>query len=101
VEADAAEGVVVAEADSMNAFHDKVGLGWRSDLATGIFTHLDRIDLLEVIADDLQAPVLGSRKTLAPKRNEPDSQMRNALRWKTPILLDWRWPLAALRASVS
>jgi uncharacterized protein (UPF0276 family) len=36
----------------MNAFHDKVGLGWRSDLATGIFAHLDRIDLLEVIADD-------------------------------------------------
>jgi len=52
VEADAAEGVVVAEADSMTAFHDEVGLGWRSDLAAGIFTHLDRIDLLEVIADD-------------------------------------------------
>jgi len=52
VEADAAEGAAVAEADSMNAFHDRVGLGWRSDLAAGIFTHLDRIDLLEVIADD-------------------------------------------------
>ena len=52
MEADAAEGVVVAEADSMTAFHDEVGLGWRSDLAAGIFTHLDRIDLLEVIADD-------------------------------------------------
>jgi len=36
----------------MDRFHDKVGLGWRSDLAAGIFTHLDRIDLLEVIADD-------------------------------------------------
>jgi uncharacterized protein (UPF0276 family) len=36
----------------MNAFHDKVGLGWRSDLAAGIFSHFDRIDLLEVIADD-------------------------------------------------
>jgi len=35
-----------------NGFGDKVGLGWRPDLAAGIFSHLDRIDLLEVIADD-------------------------------------------------
>jgi uncharacterized protein (UPF0276 family) len=53
----AAEGVeeadvVVAEAETMNTFADKVGLGWRADLAAGIFSHLDRIDLLEVIADD-------------------------------------------------
>jgi uncharacterized protein len=48
----AVEGVVVAEADTMNEFHDKVGLGWRNDLAAGIFSHLDQIDLLEVIADD-------------------------------------------------
>ena len=34
------------------AVADKVGLGWRPDLAAGIFSHLDRIDLLEVIADD-------------------------------------------------
>jgi uncharacterized protein (UPF0276 family) len=52
VEADAAEDVAVAEADTMNSFHDKVGLGWRPDLAAGIFSHLDHIDLLEVIADD-------------------------------------------------
>jgi uncharacterized protein (UPF0276 family) len=31
---------------------DRVGIGWRGDLAAGIFAHLDRIDLLEVIADD-------------------------------------------------
>lgn len=31
---------------------DKVGLGWRPDLAAGILSHLDQIDLLEVIADD-------------------------------------------------
>ena len=31
---------------------DRVGIGWRGELAAGIFTHLDRIDLLEVIADD-------------------------------------------------
>lgn len=36
----------------MNLAGDKVGLGWRPDLAAGILSHLDRIDLLEVIADD-------------------------------------------------
>jgi uncharacterized protein (UPF0276 family) len=44
--------VAVAGAKTMNTFADKVGLGWRADLAAGIFGHLDRIDLLEVIADD-------------------------------------------------
>jgi len=42
----------VAEAETMNTFEDRVGLGWRADLAAGIFSSLDRIDLLEVIADD-------------------------------------------------
>jgi uncharacterized protein len=32
--------------------NDRVGLGWRGELAAGIFTHLDKIDLLEIIADD-------------------------------------------------
>ena len=36
----------------MNPTSDKVGLGWRPDLAAGILSHLDRIDLLEIIADD-------------------------------------------------
>jgi uncharacterized protein (UPF0276 family) len=31
---------------------DRVGLGWRPELAAGIFAHLDRIDIVEVIADD-------------------------------------------------
>lgn len=31
---------------------DRVGLGWRGELAAGIFANLDRIDILEVIADD-------------------------------------------------
>lgn len=48
--------VVVAGVEMMNSFADKVGLGWRADLAAGIFTHLDRIDLLEVIADDFPSP---------------------------------------------
>ncbi|HEX2569072.1 MAG TPA: DUF692 domain-containing protein [Polyangia bacterium] len=33
-------------------FRDRVGLGWRRELAAGILTHLDRIDVVEVIADD-------------------------------------------------
>jgi uncharacterized protein (UPF0276 family) len=32
---------------------DHVGLGWRPELAAGILAHLESIDVLEVIADDL------------------------------------------------
>jgi len=32
--------------------NDRVGLGWRPELAAGIFDALDQIDVLEVIADD-------------------------------------------------
>jgi uncharacterized protein len=32
--------------------HDRVGLGWRPELAAGILSNLDRIDAIEVIADD-------------------------------------------------
>jgi uncharacterized protein len=32
--------------------NDRVGLGWRPELAAGIFDALDRIDVLEVIADN-------------------------------------------------
>jgi hypothetical protein len=31
---------------------DRFGLGWRPELAAGILAHLDRLDLIEVIADD-------------------------------------------------
>jgi uncharacterized protein len=31
---------------------DRVGLGWRPELAAGIFANLDEIDVIEVIADD-------------------------------------------------
>jgi hypothetical protein len=31
---------------------DRVGLGWRPELAAGILAHLDRIDVVELIADD-------------------------------------------------
>lgn len=42
---------IIAVPDKIGA-PDRVGLGWRPDLAAGILSHLDRIDLLEVIADD-------------------------------------------------
>lgn len=31
---------------------DRVGVGWRPELAAGILSHLDQIDVIEVIADD-------------------------------------------------
>jgi uncharacterized protein (UPF0276 family) len=33
--------------------HDRVGLGWRDELAAGIISHLDQIDIIEVIAENL------------------------------------------------
>lgn len=46
---------------------DRVGLGWRPELAPGILANLDQIDVVEVIADDyLDAPVQArSLQTLA------------------------------------
>ncbi len=37
---------------SMTGLRDRVGLGWRPALATGILSNLDRVDIVEVIADD-------------------------------------------------
>src|SRR5262245_50809840 len=47
--------------ESQNKFGDRVGIGWRSEIAAGILSNLDRIDVLELIADDLFE---ASRKTL-------------------------------------
>lgn len=47
---------------------DRFGLGWRPELAAGILSNLDRIDIIEVIADDyFDAPKSKRRalKTLA------------------------------------
>lgn len=47
---------------------DRIGLGWRPELAASILSHLDRIDVVEVILDDyLRAPArkLRSLRTLA------------------------------------
>jgi uncharacterized protein (UPF0276 family) len=61
-------GVAGAGVELMSSTRDRIGLGWRPDIAAGIFDHLDRIDLLEVIADDFfEAPAREVRalKTLA------------------------------------
>ncbi len=49
---------------------DRVGLGWRPELAAGIFAHLDEIDVLEVIADDYFDSAARARaiQTLAAQR---------------------------------
>lgn len=50
---------------------DRFGLGWRPELAAGIFANFDRIDVLEVIADDyFRAPRTQVRalKTLARQK---------------------------------
>lgn len=39
-------------ASPLQEMSDRVGLGWRGELAAGIFTHAEKIDLLEIIADD-------------------------------------------------
>lgn len=45
-------GVAVAVGVEMTRFDDRVGLGWRSELAVGILSNLERVDIVEVIADD-------------------------------------------------
>jgi uncharacterized protein (UPF0276 family) len=43
---------VVAVAAVAAEPRDRFGLGWRPELATGILAHRDRIDLVEIVADD-------------------------------------------------
>jgi uncharacterized protein (UPF0276 family) len=55
----------------VNGGADRVGLGWRPELAAGILAHLERIDVLEVIAEDcFAAPpaVLDGLRALARRR---------------------------------
>jgi uncharacterized protein len=44
--------VEVAVVAAVAEFHDRVGLGWRSELAAHIMTHLEHIDIVEVVADN-------------------------------------------------
>lgn len=48
----------------MKAMKDRFGLGWRRELAAGILAHLDRIDVVEVIADDFFAAPRRERRAL-------------------------------------
>jgi hypothetical protein len=47
--------------------HDRAGMGWRPELASGILANLDRIDVLEVIAEEYfeEASRLRALRTLA------------------------------------
>src|SRR5215510_15353973 len=47
-----------------NTIQDRVGLGWRPELAVGVLSHLDRIDVVEVIADDLFDASRNERRAL-------------------------------------
>jgi uncharacterized protein len=51
VAAAVAEVAVVAEV-KVKEMRDRFGIGWRPQLAAGILSNLDRIDVVEVIADD-------------------------------------------------
>ena len=65
VAAGAAEGV---GAEMTQALQDRVGLGWRTELAAGIFAHRDQIDVVEVIAEDwfdAPRPRVSALRTLA------------------------------------
>ena len=66
-----AGAVAADQADAGDAASDRVGLGWRAELALGIMAHLEQIDVLEVIADDLFSAPRRSRRamqTLARQR---------------------------------
>lgn len=48
----------------MNSTPDRIGLGWRPELAAGILANLDRIDVVEVIADDFFDAPRRARRSL-------------------------------------
>jgi uncharacterized protein len=89
--------VVDAEGAEARLMRDRVGLGWRPELAAGIFSNLDRIDVIEAIAEDYwdsstginalkmlaaQKPLvlhgisLGLASTVAPDRKRLDKMAR-------------------------
>jgi uncharacterized protein len=58
------EGAAAVEADYTTKPKDCFGLGWRPQLAFGILSNLDRIDLVEVIADDFFTASRSERRAL-------------------------------------
>ena len=64
--------VAGAEMSSPKQIRDRVGLGWRPELAAGIFANSEQLDVLEVIAEDwFDAPThkLFALRTLATQFN--------------------------------
>jgi uncharacterized protein len=61
---DVEEGAVAVEANKRTGPEDCFGLGWRPQLALGILSNLDRIDLVEVIADDFFSAPQSERRAL-------------------------------------
>ena len=59
-----AEVAVAVEANHTSRQKDWFGLGWRPQLAFGILSNLDRIDLVEVIADDFFSANRSKRRSL-------------------------------------
>jgi uncharacterized protein (UPF0276 family) len=49
---------------------DRFGLGWRPELAAGILSNLDRIDVVEVIAEDLFAASRGRLEAMKTLRRQ-------------------------------
>jgi len=68
----AAEGAAAAAEGAVVDGGDRVGLGWRRELAAGILVNRDRIDVVEVIADDLfEAPARERRAVATLARQLP------------------------------
>ncbi|MDX6693025.1 MAG: uncharacterized protein QOF02_628 [Blastocatellia bacterium] len=55
---------MAAAAVEDEALKDRIGLGWRPELAAGILSNLDKIDVVEVIADDFFAARRHKRRAL-------------------------------------
>ncbi len=70
----AVAAVAAAVAVSQETARDRVGLGWRGELAAGILSNLAHIDVLEVIADDYYgAPRAGIAALCSLARQVPVS----------------------------
>ena len=66
----------------MNAVQDRVGLGWRPELAAGILANLDRIDVIEVIGKTI-LPVRQNKRLL-----EGDDAVERLLRLERELAND-------------
>ena len=68
--------------------NDRFGIGWRPELAAGILSNLERIDIVEVIADDyFDAPTDDAPRAQYVGRASPGSAARRNLGWLQPLRL--------------